>query len=62
VVVNLAHSSSHYWGCGVSALMNAVLQPASQAPQLRRFLAGACRSIDDKTIALACPMRSLTTS
>jgi hypothetical protein len=42
---------------GVSALVNAVLQPALQMPRLRRLLAGACHSISDWTIALAHPIR-----
>jgi hypothetical protein len=42
--------------------VNVMLQPASQVPRLRCLLAGALHSLDDKTVALACPMRSLTTS
>jgi hypothetical protein len=38
---------------GVSARVNAALQPASQVPRLRRLLAGARHSIGDRTLAVA---------
>ena len=58
LIVYLDRASCDHRARGVSARVNAVLQPASQAPRLRRLLAGARHSIGDRTIALACSMRS----